>query len=185
MQTLAIVESTPESKPAFLRRQFSDLPSRVQREFDWAGGVILPIICIAADPIVFRSSFGLPRPVLAEYQVGAYAISSVAILAMTAWLLWGDRLGELRPYIAGILIASSIVSTIVGIVLLPLSVIGLFFFLFGALGFVPLLSGFILMRNAVRMLRSSTEAMPHRHIYQAAILAALYAVVIPIVLNFR
>lgn len=184
METLLqINDSTPASKPKFLQRQFSAVPTLSQRKFDWAYGVVLPIVCIAADPIVFRSSIGLRvNGELSEYKIFAYALSSVSILAMTAWLLWGNRLGELRPFLGGLFLAAAGVSTAVGIMLLPLSLIASVIGI-GLLGFTPLFSGFVFIRNSYRALESSAEDMPLKYVVRAAMLAVIYALVVPFVLN--
>lgn len=184
MQTLDIAETKIVKTPGFLMSQFTGIQTSGQKRFDWACGVALPIVCIAADPIVFRSALGANDALFPNYQVGAYILSATAIMANAAWLLWGDRLGELRPYIAGLLFVSALVSTAVGIVLIPFSLLGLMVFLYGALGFTPLFSGFVLMRSAVRAFRGSTGSMPRKYVWRAALLAALYAAIVPIVLNF-
>src|SRR5215207_8680051 len=56
-------------KPAgFWERQFQPEPTMSQRRFDWAYGVIIPLICVAADPIVFRH-----QGMLSAYQPFAYS----------------------------------------------------------------------------------------------------------------
>jgi hypothetical protein len=179
---LQINDSTPAPRPNFLQRQFSSVPTISQRKFDWTFGVGLPIICIAADPIVFRHWQGL-HPLLIEYKIFCYALSSVSIMAMAAWLLWGTRLGELRPFLGGLFLVAAAISTIVGIILLPFSMIGSIL-LIGLLGFTPLFSGFVFLRNSYRALESSAEEMPLNYVARAAMLAVVYALVVPFVLNF-
>lgn len=183
METLLqINDSTLAPRPKFLKRQFSSVPTLSQRKFDWYFGVGLPIVCIAADPIVFRHWDGI-RPLLSDYQVFCYALSSVSIMAMAAWLLWGHKLGELRPYLGGIFLVAAAISTIVGVILLPFSMIGSIV-LIGLLGFTPLLSGFVFLRNSFRALESSADDMPLNYVARAAMLAVIYALVVPFVLNF-
>lgn len=191
METLVqLNESTPAPRPKFLARQFSTVPTLSQQKFDWYFGVGLPIVCIAVDPIVFRSTgFFEPifenggRPLLGEYQVLAYTLSSVSIMAMAAWLLWGSKLGGLRPFLGGLFLAAAGVSAAVGIVIFPFSLIGTMI-LIGALGFTPLLSAFVFLRNSFRALESSADDMPLTYIGRAAMLAFIYALVVPFVLNF-
>ena len=186
METLQqINDSTPAPKTKFLQRQFCAVPTLSQRKFDWAYGVVLPIVCIAADPIVFRSSIGLTINAnngFAKYKVFCYALSSVSILAMAAWLLWGSKLGELRPFLGGLFLAAAGVSTAVGIMLFPLSLIASVVGI-GLLGFTPLFSGFVFIRNSYRALESSAEDMPLKYVVRAAMLAVIYAIVVPLVLN--
>ena len=103
---LQINDSTPAPRPKFLQRQFSSVPTLSQTKFDWYFGVGLPIVCIAADPIVFRSWGPRGDGMLSEYTIFCYALSSVSILAMTAWLLWGQKLGELRPFLGGLFLTA-------------------------------------------------------------------------------
>ncbi len=191
METLLqINDSTPAPKPKFLQRQFSAVPTLSQRKFDWYFGVGLPIVCIAADPIVFRSG-GFFEPILEngghallqKYQIFAYALSSFSILAMAAWLLWGSKLGELRPFLGGLFLVAAAISTTVGIILFPFSLLGSIV-LIGMLGFTPLFSGFVFLRNSFRALESSAEDMPLKYVARAAMLAVIYALVVPFVLNF-
>lgn len=56
-------------------------------KFDWIFGVILPVICVAADPIVFRLSGAM----LYEYKPFAYALSFVSIMALMAFMLFGKK----------------------------------------------------------------------------------------------
>ena len=178
-------EREPAGKPRgrFFRRQFSAVPTYAQKKFDWYLGVGLPIVCIAADPIVFRSWGPRSDGMLSEYTIFCYALSSVSILAMTAWLLWGSKLGELRPFLGGLFLVAAAISTIVGVILFPFSLIGSIF-LIGVLGFTPLFSGFVFLRNSFRALESSAEDMPLKYVARAAMLAVIYALVVPFVLNF-
>ena len=41
---------------AFWKRQFLQTPTKKQTRFDWAYGVGIPLICAAADPIVFTQN---------------------------------------------------------------------------------------------------------------------------------
>lgn len=176
----------PEPRPAFLKRQFADVATHGQRKFDWTFGVGLPIVCIAADPVVFRPGlFFEPHDLLLpQYQIFCYALSSVSILAMTAWLLWGSRLGEVRPFLGGLFLVAAAISITVGIVIAPFSALGVIFAGVGLLGFTPLLSGLVFLRNSFRALESSAEDMPLKYVARAAMLAVIFSLVVPFVLNF-
>lgn len=176
----------PARRKGYLRRQFSELASRGQKSFDWTFGVGLPIVCIAADPIVFRNwAASDPSDVLLfKYKIFCYVLSATSILAMAAWLLWGSKLGELRPFLGGLFLVAAMISTLVGVAIAPFSAIGIVFYGLGLLGFVPLFSGFVFLRNSLRALESSAEDMPLRYVVRAAMLAVIYAIVVPYVLNF-
>lgn len=164
---------------SFRGRQFHLEPTARQQRCDWIFGVGLPLVCFAADPLVFADE----NAILYKYKIFAYALSITSIMAMAAWLLWGQRLGELRPYLGGLFLAGSVISLIIGLILLPFSLIGMFF-LVGFLGFTPLFSSFVYLRNGVRAINGAKLDSPTSEVYQAVILAALYSLIVPFVLNF-
>jgi hypothetical protein len=183
MQSLELLDEHKALHPAkFWERQFSIEPTRSQVKFDWAYGVVLPIVCIAADPIVFRGGLEAGDALLGNFKIFAYALSSVSIMAMAAWLLWDQKLGELRPFLGGLFMVAAAVSTLVGIVLFPFSLITMFL-LVGFLGFTPLFAGFVFFRNAIRAFDGATDDLPKHYVIRAAALAALFALVVPMVLN--
>ena len=164
----------------FWRRQFQLEPTSSQRKFDWIYGVGLPLVCVAADPVVFVED-GL----LAGYRSFALVLSAASILGMAAWLLWGPKLGWLAAPISGLFIAGGAVSFAVGLMLFPYSVLGLLFFLIGFLGFTPIFSAVVFLRNGFRALHTSQSFVEGRAARHAALVAALFSLVIPYVLNVR
>jgi hypothetical protein len=163
----------------FWKRQFLQTPTKKQTRFDWAYGVGIPLICAAADPIVFTEG-----GILGEYKVLAHILSATSIMAMAAWLLWGERLGWVAAPLGGLFVAGSVVSFVVGVLLLPYSLIGMFFVI-GFLGFTPLFSGLVYLRNGLRALNGSRAYLDDNSAWRAAVLAAMFALVIPYVANAR
>jgi hypothetical protein len=161
----------------FWERQFMQTRTSAQTRFDWAYGVVIPLFCVVADPIVFAD-----RGILTEYRPFAYLLSSASILAMAAWLLWGDRLRWLAAPLGGLFIAGSVISFLVGVILLPYSIIGLFY-LIGLLGFTPLFAGFVYLRNGLRAMGAAESFMDEITVWKAAILTAILALVIPYIVN--
>ncbi|HUR98312.1 MAG TPA: hypothetical protein VMZ26_09645 [Pyrinomonadaceae bacterium] len=180
-ETSVTVESEPlgNERRGFWERQFSQEPTRKQRMFDWAYGVIIPLICVAADPGVFRNLSGASG-LLGEARPFAYLLSAVSILGMAAWLLWGRRLKSLAAPLAGLFFFGSAVSAGVGVILSPFSFFGLFFVI-GALGFTPLFSSVVFLRNGVRAYRSASANLADQAALQAVLLGALFSFVIPYV----
>jgi len=162
---------------AFWKRQFLQTPTKKQTRFDWAYGVGIPLLCAAADPIVFTQG-----GMLGEYKVFAHMLSATSIMAMAAWLLWGQRLGWLAAPVGGLFIAGSFVSFVVGVLLLPYSFFGMFFMI-GFLGFTPLFSGLVYLRNGLRALNASSAHLDENSVWRAAVLSAMLALVIPYVAN--
>ena len=170
-------ELTVGEPRGFWRRQFQQETTPQQRSFDWTYGVVVPLICFAADPIVFTET-GL----LAPYRPFAYTLSSTSILAMVAWLLWGQRVRWLAAPLGGFFIAGSAVSFIVGAMIFPYSLLGLLV-LIGFLGFTPLFSGLVFLRNGIRALRTSNFYLEPRIVWQSAVLAAMFSLVIAYLAN--
>lgn len=167
----------------FFKRQFFLEPTRRQTEFDWTFGVALPLVCFASDPFVFENRLGgSGDPMLGQYKIFAYTLSIASVMAMAAWLLWGQKLGELRPYIGGLFLTGSVVSLIVGVILLPFSLVGMFV-LIGFLGFTPLVSSLVFLRNGVRAINGAKLDAEPWPVHRAVILASLYSFIIPYVVN--
>lgn len=152
--TLENYEKPPEGNPKFWRRQFGDVVTAKQRKFDWLMGVFLPMVCFYFDPFIFRewntgSSSGA---LLGPYQTPAYVLAYAAIMSQTAWMLWGERSGGVALVIGIVLSIAAIASLIIGLILFPISLLGMFM-LIGFLGFTPLMTAIVYARTAVRTLR--------------------------------
>jgi hypothetical protein len=184
MQKLGLCDDTQhqESK-GFWRRQFQPEATRRQKQYDWAFGVIMPLVCFFFDPIVFRA-WDQSSGFLGAYKPFAYSGSAIAIVLMVTWLLWRERLGGLSGLFAGVFFVASGLSLAVGIVLLPFSLIGLVV-LIGALGFTPLFTGVIFLRNGVRALRSAKLGLPKSKLVYASIVGALWGLAIPFALQME
>ena len=184
IQTLELNKQTGDDSDSdrphsigFWKRQFIQTPTPKQTRFDWAYGVGIPLICAAADPFVF-----VENGMLGDYKVFAHMLSATSIMAMAAWLLWGQRLGWMAAPLGGLFIAGSFVSFVVGVLLLPYTLIGMFFMI-GLLGFTPLLSGLVYLRNGLRAINASGEHLDENSVWRTAVLAAMLALVIPYVAN--
>lgn len=143
----AVVET---ARLGFWRRQFTGTATSKQTKFDWLFSVILPVICFAFDPIVFRSEGDL----LYRFAPVAVPLSYTAIMGTMLWLLIGKRLGRLNTWLSGIFAICAVVSLAIGVVLFPFSAVGMFIII-GFLGYTPLLMSFSLFRNAVRSYRAA------------------------------
>ncbi len=150
------VEDPPISTPksGFWRRQFGSSVTAKQKGFDWTFGVVMPLICFLFDPIVFRGGGG--GGIMGRYQLPAYLLAFVSIIGMNAWLLWGERLQWLNGWLAGLFFVGSGISLIVGAILFPFSILGILM-LMGFLGFTPLFSSIVYLRNGVRAMRTASE----------------------------
>jgi len=148
----SIVDHAPpvDTEP-FFARQFWPGRTRAQLVFDVVFGIAGPILCFIADPIVFKSgaiSF-TGAAILGRYQLFAYLLSAIAIGVLVAWFCLDRNLDSFRPVISGVFVAGAAFSTLIGVIILPFSLMGLLFII-GLAGFTPFLTAFVYLRNGFR-----------------------------------
>lgn len=182
MQTLDLdEEKTAEPRKKFWRRQFQQEPTESQYKFDWLFGVIMPVICFFFDLGIFSSYFG-GDVIFGAFKPFAYLLSFTAIIAMMAWLIWGKQLKWLGAFIAGLFLTSGVVALAIGFVLLPFSLMGLVIVI-GVLGFTPLFTGIVYLRNGVRAIKAAKPFLAKNVLTYSILLSSLAAGVIPYVIN--
>lgn len=175
-------EIEPQSDEGFWRRQFQQHSTKAQRKFDWLFGVILPVICFAFDPIVFRGLGMGKGALLGDYKPFAYLLSFPLIMAMAAWLIWGGKLKWLNGFLGGLFLVGGVISLGIGIFLIPFSLLGLII-LIGILGFTPLFSSVVYLRNALRAFRASKPFYAKKILTYSAVLGGIFSLVVPYVIN--
>lgn len=104
-------------------------PKRFPRDVLFA--VVLPIVCLGADPGILRPG-GLVDPIWPENTVAANVFVALAMAAFVSWRVW--RNGALL--VVGPLFVGAAGALAIGVVLLPLSIV-LVPALIGLLGLVP------------------------------------------------
>lgn len=184
MQELRLNEETNETEPTkgFWRRQFQKDATVAQRSFDWVFGVILPVVCFVFDPIVFKGAEMDSAAELGAIKPFAYILSFVLVMAMSARLIWGEKLKWLNAFLAGLFFVGAAISLGIGVVLLPLSLLGLVM-LIGILGFTPLLTSLVYFRAANRAYQSAKPFLEKRVLRSTFVLSAIFSVVVPYVVN--
>ena len=173
-----------QEKKGFWNRQFEPKVTGLQRAFDWAFGVVLPVICFAADPIVFKDWGGREAGLLGVYAPFAYVLSGLSIASMIVWLTCGKRLGIANVALSGLFAVGSIISLIIGLLLFPYSLLGLIV-LIGVLGFTPIITSIIYLRNSYRAFCLAGDKIPRRLTLHVFVLTALFSVVVPYVANVQ
>lgn len=168
-------------KDSFWKKQFQIESTYWQKVFDGVFGIVLPVICFFFDFLIFRSP-GQSEPMAGEYKPFAYILSFVSIMSLLAFMLWGVKLKWLNGLLCGLFAAGAVVSLIIGILLFPYSLIGLMV-LIGALGFTPLFTAFVYWRNAVRTHKTVFPQLGKALAARIIILAAMFSLVIPAVIN--
>ena len=177
MQRVFAKEEAPRKR--FWRRQFDPDPTHGQELFDGIFGVILPILCFAADPIVFKGDL-LDGPFFEDYRVLAYLTSAMEIAVFIAWRSLREHLTTFSAPFAGVLFAGGLFSTAIGILILPLSLLGLMF-LVGVLGFVPFLTAFVYFRSGVRAMKDQVQNSTFGFRFMTAAVAGALAVALSVV----
>lgn len=184
LQTLGLdntkIERTTKKTP-FWERQFQLETTYGQKVFDGLFGIILPVACFFFDFLIFRTP-DLGTAMAGEYKSFAYILSFVSIMSLLAFMLWGVKLKWLNGLLCGLFAAGAVVSLIIGILLFPYSLIGLMV-LIGALGFTPLFTAFVYWRNAVRTHKTVFPQLGKALAARIIILAAMFSLVIPAVIN--
>jgi hypothetical protein len=174
-----VIELLPPAKKRFWQRQFGPVATLAQKKFDWIFGVIMPVVCITFDPIVF-TGFNGDDGLLTVIKPFTYLLSYTSIMAMIAWLLWGDKLKGLNGALAGLFMVGALVSLAIGIVLFPFSLIGSIM-LIGALGFTPLFTSIVFFRNSARAYRSAKEFLEPILLTHLFAVSALFSAIVPYV----
>jgi hypothetical protein len=130
--------------------------SRQALMFDFVWGIVMPVVCVVFDPFVFKESemtgldFPLFVPAFGNLQPPAYfAYPAIAlqITVMMAVLIVGRFPPAGAALLAGVLFCGMLVAGAIGVLLLPLSTIGLIV-LIGMLGYTPLLTAWAFGRRA-------------------------------------
>jgi hypothetical protein len=144
-----------ERRRAFWERQYGPERTKKQVAFDVAFGIVLPLLCLVLDPFLFRGGFG--TGLLAPLRALTYVAIALEIALLSMWLQQGRAAGLL----AGALYCGAALALLIGLVCLPLSVLGLLSLvsapsaigMISVLGFVPIATAFVFRRNAVRAWR--------------------------------
>jgi len=178
-------DSFGAKKVGFWRRQFTPIPTRAQDTFDTIFAVVMPIIVLLADPIVFKGGQGVwNRGLLEDYQLLAYVVCSFQIGLFLTWRTWRRSLIRWAPAFAGVFFAGAAFSGVIGVVLLPFSLVGLIV-LIGALGFTPLLTAFVFLRNGVRTARIQSAGATVTSRFMVAVMTAALVMALPVLMTWQ
>ena len=170
-------EPAVPKKARFWRRQFALVPTGAQDTFDAVFGVISPVLSFMADPLVFKGGI-LGPPELENYQIFGYLVSTVAMGMFLVWRSFRKQVNWLSPLFAGVFFAGAVFSIAIGLVMLPLTLLGLIFVI-GIFGFIPFLTAFVYLRAGVRALRTPLADMAVGTKISAAVFGAVLTISLP------
>jgi hypothetical protein len=169
--------------PSFWKLRLRKAANAKSKFPDWLFGILMPVVCFAFDPFVFKEGgFNSTGGLLSAYRPFAYSLSFMCIMALLAWLLWGEKLKGGAAVVSGILISGAFFSLLIGIVLFPFSLLGLIVVI-GALGFTPLFTFNVFWRNSLRAFIAATPYFEKGLLTRTVGLVSLLSIAGPIVLN--
>src|SRR5690242_11231036 len=162
----------------FWHRQFQSPWTLGQRVFDVVFGILVPVFCVIEDPTVFRGDAGDGRGLLSEWSLFGYLEIAIGISVLGYYVI--ARRASL--VVSGILHVGAVFSFLLGLVLLPISLIGLVI-LIGVFGFMPFFSCFVYLRNGYRCWREAAAGMPSRKAALTPALAISLTICLPLALQ--
>jgi hypothetical protein len=163
----------------FWAKQFDSNRTSAQDKFDVAFGLVLPILCLMADPVVFKSFPLFGRAILGDYQLLAYVVCTVEMGFFLVWRTFPTKVNAVLPLFAGVFLIGSCFSLLIGCAMLPLTFVALFFVI-GLLGFMPFISAFVYLRNGVRAMNAQQNPAPLFSRLWLAVLSGLF-IFVPLV----
>jgi hypothetical protein len=142
---------------------------------DLAWGIVMPVLCLLYDPMFFREAGWV--------GILGYLAIGTQMLWLLVWLTVGARACWLAGILAGALSVGVGVAVLVGVLLLPMSVIGTLAAVIGLLGFTPWFTAWIFWRNAADAYRFALQSRRPRP--QTLVpLGAAAAAAVPVLLYF-
>lgn len=172
-------------RASFWQRQFQQEPTRGQIIFDVFLGIVLPILCFIFDPIIFRGNFFGGAALFGRIQLPVYLMAFIEISALTIWLCAGKRLGRRSVALGGFLYAGALISFLIGVVLFPLSVIGIALAGLGLLGFTPFFTALVYWRNGQRAFNLSPDEASAGRKFAALALALVFVLGLPVMAHLK
>jgi hypothetical protein len=144
---MAALAAQPTAQPVSRRRLIVDV----------VFGILAPLACLIFDPVVFRLriNFAFNAPILGPWRVFFYIAIPLAAASLAVWYIFRSRVTYLLPFLAGIFVAGGVVSFLLGVVLLPFSLLGLTYNGLGVFGFIPLITSYVYLRNYRPVLRAA------------------------------
>lgn len=160
----------------FWKSQFGPNRTSAQDKFDVLFGLILPIVCLLADPLVFKSVPAFGPAILEDYQLFAYLMCTVEMGFFLAWRTFPTKMNAFAPLFAGVFLIGACFSTLIGLAMLPVTLLTVLLVI-GLLGLLPFFSAFVYLRNAVRAIRTQPNHSPLLFRLWLAVMSGLFVIV--------
>jgi len=165
----------------FWPRQFRTSSTPGQFVFDLVFGVLMPVLCFYMDPGIIRGDFPVS---FRECSVFIYALSALAIIALVIWLSIGPRRPSVNAIFGGVLLAGAMCSFSIGILILPMTLIGILIVI-GLLGLVPFVTAFVYLRNALKAIEASGANHKGSRHAATVVLSVIVVLALPVFAQWR
>jgi hypothetical protein len=136
--------------PSFWRRQWALEGSRRQIFFDVIFGMVVPLLGLVAA-VRLGPEAASSRSLWAREILFAAFVAGSQLICLGLWLVRGCC----PSLLAGTLVVGSLASLAVGVLLLPVTLVGLFAWGLGLLGLTPFATAFVFARNSRRALAAA------------------------------
>lgn len=173
--TAPVTEPKPKN---WLQRAWSPEPTLGHLIFDFAFGVVAPLLCLYFDPGLFRSNDPCFGPLLGGTGPFVYVAIGSGTFLLAIWLIANRWITKGRSLFAGAFLGGTIFAFLLGLAMLPFSLIGLLLFGLGALGVMPFLVALVYWRNA-RMAWSEVGAVNNTLRFALAIAGFVFVFGLP------
>lgn len=161
--------------PGFWARHLRGTYTRERLIFDIALGIVLPQLCFTFDPAIFKGGAITGEPLVGRFAPLVYSFCAISMSVLALWFTLGSKLTAFKSgIVAGVLLTAAGCSLLLGLLLLPFSLLGLIV-LIGALGFSPFLTSFAYLRGGIRALDHAKNHPLRTGLAPALLLGSLIA----------
>jgi hypothetical protein len=108
-------------------------------------GIVIPAALLWFDPFVFSH---VGDSLMGSFSSAAYIVIALSMAAFLMQLIPGPRPAKVSYLLAGAMVPGLVVACLVGIVILPISVVGILVYGLGLLGLYPFIFSVLYFRSA-------------------------------------
>ena len=160
----------------FWTKQFEPNRTSAQDTFDVVFGLVLPVLCLVADPLIFKSFPVFGPAILEDYQLLAYVVCTVEMGFFLVWRTFPKQVNAFSPLFAGMFLIGACFSVVIGLAILPVTLLTILLVI-GLLGLIPFVSAFVYLRNGVRALKAQPNHTPLVSRLLLALLSGFFVIV--------
>ncbi len=151
------------------------------RVLDVLWGIVFPAACLIYDPGFL---LGVGQSAFAEGASLVYLALLWQMFVLAVWLAAGRWLHDFCGYFAGSMFLGTLAAFVLGIVLLPYSLFGMFLRGIGILGYVPFAAAYAYGCNAARARRAGADPRRTELATWSELGGAALAIAVPVLLNW-